>query len=129
MGPGKRDGTAEKGFVNEKLQLIGYTRILAPADFSGAYFTRADFQKIAQISSLCDFHYISEEIPSLMRFWFLWIFERPKKNAPTKNRVNFEFPVKLCVCLKVTEVLTWQSINVLETHLKSSNHGSPHPLL
>ena len=37
-------------------------------DFSGAVFTCAHFQNIAQISSLCDFHYISEGIPSLMRF-------------------------------------------------------------
>ena len=101
MGPGKRDGTAEKGFVNEKLQLIGYTRSL---DFSGAVFTRADFQKIAQISSLCDFHYISEGIPSLMRFWllmtsvlriwFLRIFARPKKTHEPRTgcmklRLNF----------------------------------------
>ena len=31
-----------------------YIRSLAPADFSGAVFTCAHFQKIAQISSLCD---------------------------------------------------------------------------
>ena len=29
------------------------------------------FQKLAQISSLCDFHYISEGIPSPLRFWLL----------------------------------------------------------
>ena len=46
-----------------------YTGSLAPADFSGAVFTHADFQKIAPISSLSDFHYVSEGIPSLMRFW------------------------------------------------------------
>ena len=44
-----------------------YTGSLAPTDFSGAVFTHAHFQKIAQISSLCDFHYISVGIP----FWFL----------------------------------------------------------
>ena len=44
-----------------------YTGSLAPADFSGALFTRAHFQ-IAQISNLCNFHSISEGIPSLMRF-------------------------------------------------------------
>ena len=54
------------------------------ADFSGAVFSHAHFQKIAQISSLCNFHYI----PSLMRFWllmnqvlriwFMRIFARPK---------------------------------------------------
>ena len=32
---------------------------------------RGHFQKIAQISSLCDFHYICEGIHSLMRFWLL----------------------------------------------------------
>ena len=43
------------------------TGSLDPLDFSGSVFTCADFQKIAQISSLCDVHYISEEITSLMR--------------------------------------------------------------
>ena len=42
-------------------------------DFSGAVFTCAYFQNIPQISSLCDFHYISEGIP--------------KKNARAKDRV------------------------------------------
>ena len=41
-----------------------YIRSLAPADFIGAVFTRAHFQKIAQISSLCNSYYISEGIPS-----------------------------------------------------------------
>jgi hypothetical protein len=45
---------------------------LAPADFSGAVFNIAHFQKIAQISSLCDFHYISEGIPSLMFFLVIY---------------------------------------------------------
>ena len=45
-----------------------YTGSLAHGDFSGAFFTCAHFQKIAQISSLCHFHYISEGIPSLMHF-------------------------------------------------------------
>ena len=44
-------------------------RSSAPANFSGAVFTHAHFQEIAQISSLCDFHYIS--FPSLMRFWLV----------------------------------------------------------
>ena len=34
-----------------------YTGSLASADFSGAVFTHAYFQKISQISSLCHFHY------------------------------------------------------------------------
>ena len=42
---------------------------LAPADFIGVVFTCENFQKLAQIFSLCDFHWISEGIPSLMRFW------------------------------------------------------------
>ena len=56
--------------------------------FSGAVFT-AHFQKIAQIAILCDFHYISKGISSLMHFWlqttsvlriwFLLIFARPTK--------------------------------------------------
>ena len=37
-----------------------YIQSLASADFSGAVFTCTHFQKIAQISSLCDFHYITE---------------------------------------------------------------------
>ena len=44
---------------------------LAPADFSGAVCTGAHFQKVAQISSLCDFQYITEGIPSIMRFRLL----------------------------------------------------------
>ena len=45
------------------------SRSLAPLDFSGSVFTCADFQKINQISSLCDVYYIvSEEITSLMRW-------------------------------------------------------------
>ena len=72
-------------------QNLKYTRSLAPAGFGGAFFTRAHFQKIAQISSLCDFHYISEGIPSLMHFWllmtyvlriwFMQIFVRSKKRT------------------------------------------------
>ena len=50
-----------------------YTGSLAPADFCDAVFTFVHFQKIAKISSLCDFHYISEGILSLMRFWLLMI--------------------------------------------------------
>ena len=41
------------------------------ADFSSVVFTCAYFQEIAQISSLCNFHYISEGIPSLMWFGLL----------------------------------------------------------
>ena len=52
----------------QTLELADYTGSLAPADFSGVVFTLAHFQKIAQIYSLCDFHYISEGIPSLVRF-------------------------------------------------------------
>ena len=43
-------------------QKRAYTGSLVPADFSGAVFTCAHFQKIAQIFSLCDFHYISEGV-------------------------------------------------------------------
>ena len=45
-----------------------YTGSLAPANFSGAVFTCAHFQKIALISSLCNFNYISEGIPSNLCF-------------------------------------------------------------
>ena len=38
------------------MQFFAYTGSLPPGDFNGA-----DFPKIAQISSLCDFHYINEE--------------------------------------------------------------------
>ena len=34
-------------------------------------FTHAHFQRIAQITSLCDLHNICEGIPSLMHFWLL----------------------------------------------------------
>ena len=44
---------------------------LALSDFSGAVFPCGHFQKIAEISSLCDFHYISEGNPSLMHFCLL----------------------------------------------------------
>ena len=54
------------------LPTIYYTWSLAPADFSGAVFTCAHFQRIAQIFSLCDFHYISKIIPSLMHFGYYW---------------------------------------------------------
>ena len=72
-------------------QASNYTGSLAPADFRGAVFTGVHFQEIAQMSSLCDFHYISEGIPSFMRFWLLitaalriWFvqtFARPKKRT------------------------------------------------
>ena len=52
-------------------QKCAYTGSLAPADFSGAVFTCGHFQKIDQISSLYNFHYISKGIPSLMRFWLI----------------------------------------------------------
>ena len=36
-----------------------YTKSLAPADFGGTVFTCVHFQKVDQISSLFDFHYIT----------------------------------------------------------------------
>ncbi len=57
--------------IETSYPIFCYTGSLTPADLSGVVFTCAHFQKIAQISSLCDFHYISEGIPSLMRFWLL----------------------------------------------------------
>ena len=61
----------DQGFLNSLIRDHHYTGSLDPADFGGAVFTCGHFQKIAQISSLCDFHYISEGIPSLMRFGLL----------------------------------------------------------
>ena len=67
------------------------SRSLASANFSGALFTTAYFQKnSAQISSLCNFHIINEGISSLMRLWLLmmlriWyvrISARPKMHEP-----------------------------------------------
>ena len=55
----------------QTLELADYTGSLAPADFSGVVFTLAHFQKIAQISSLYDFHYITEISLSLMHFGLL----------------------------------------------------------
>ena len=68
-------------FLNKKVYILVYffelltlyTGPLVPADFSDAVFTCAHFQKIAQISSLCNFHSISEGIPPLMHFWLLMI--------------------------------------------------------
>ena len=48
------------------LELKLYTRSLAPSDFSGAVFTYVHLQKIAKISSLFKFHYISQGIPFLV---------------------------------------------------------------
>ena len=61
-------------FKNSKMKESGetnYTRFLAPADVSGVVFTCGHFQKVAQISSLCNFYHIIEGIPSLMHFWLL----------------------------------------------------------
>ena len=57
------------------LEVVGETSLLhtgslVPADFSGAGFTCAHFQKIAQISRLCNFHYTSEGIPLLCIFGY-----------------------------------------------------------
>ena len=46
-------------------------RFLASADFSGADFTHAYFQKIAKNPACAILHYSSEGIPSLIRFWLL----------------------------------------------------------
>ena len=55
-------GIAQKVFPMLKVVFIStfdiYNGFLVSADLSGAVFTHAHFQKIAQISSLCDFHYI-----------------------------------------------------------------------
>ena len=51
-----------------------YTRSLAPVDFTGAVFTYAHFQKIIHMYSLLNFHYVSEEIPSLMHFRLLMTY-------------------------------------------------------
>ena len=59
------------GNSTRRVQNHLYTRSLAHADFSSAVFTHAHFQKIAQIYSLCHFHYINEGVPSLVRFWLL----------------------------------------------------------
>ena len=62
---------------------------LVHVDFGGAVFNHAHFQKIAQISSLFDFYYKSEGIPSLMHFWLLmmwvlWIWFRQMFARPEK---------------------------------------------
>ena len=57
-----------------RCKLLLLSRLYQPlthADISGAVFTHAHFQKIAKISSLCNFHHVSEGIPSLLRFWLL----------------------------------------------------------
>ena len=57
--------------LRPKKSFQNYTQSLAPANFSGAVFTYVHFQKIAQISSICNFQKINEGIPSLVRFWLL----------------------------------------------------------
>ena len=43
----------------------------------GFHLSLCIFKKVAQISSSCDFHYISKGIPSLMRFWLpCWLAEK-----------------------------------------------------
>jgi hypothetical protein len=64
---------------------------LASADFSGAVFTRAYFQKISQISSLCDFYYISEGIPSLMHFRLLMTYEQAKVYCIAESETNKKY--------------------------------------
>ena len=49
---------------------ISYTWSYAPADFNGALLTHEHFQKNAEISRLCNFHYKSDLIPSLMHFGY-----------------------------------------------------------
>ena len=78
--------------LSEVAESFSFTKEITtytPANFNGVVFTCTLFQKIAHISNLCDFHYISEGIPSLMHFWllmtkvlwiwFMQIFARPKK--------------------------------------------------
>ena len=86
-----------------------YTGSLALADFSGAFFTHAHFQKIGQIASLCDFHYISEGIPFTHAFWvtndlsaadlFPADFRQTQKNARAKDMMyNFYFHALVFSC-------------------------------
>ena len=63
--------TASLIFSTKVVSIELYTRSFVPADFGGAVFTRAHFQKIDQKSGLCNFPYIREEIPSLMCFGLL----------------------------------------------------------
>ena len=92
-------GIAQKVFPMLKNCFHIYTRSLVPADFSGAVFTHAHFQKIAQICSLCYFHYIGEGIAlfihfwllitSVLRIWFMRTFPRPKKmQEPRTHRLG-----------------------------------------
>ena len=50
--------------------LVETTYFLASADFNGAVFTHANFQKMA-LGYPSDFHYTSEGIPSFMCFRLL----------------------------------------------------------
>ena len=79
--------------LKQKGKHIWLHQILGSCGFQLCGFPVCTFSKniwkIAQISSLCNFHYKSEEIPSLMWFcllvtsvlpiWLLQIFARPKK--------------------------------------------------
>ena len=66
-----------------------YPWSLAPADYTGAFFTSAHFQKIAHISSLCDFHYINEGISSLGLYWCIFQLCAFSKNNPHIQLMRF----------------------------------------
>ena len=86
------------------MDYFAYTSSLAPA-----VLTCSHFQKVFQISSFCNFHYITEGILSLMRFWLLCIdfsapnlvhgiFTRPKKCSTQGLGVSyFVFPANFSV--------------------------------
>ena len=67
--------------------------------FKAQISTTPHFQKIPLIFSLCNFHYKSEGIPSLICFWWLMTsvlqvlvhvhFPRSKKTAHAKDQVYF----------------------------------------
>ena len=52
----RQTGTHKRVYISCTNASIIYTGSLAPADFSGVVFNHAHFQKIAQISRLCDFY-------------------------------------------------------------------------
>ena len=88
---------------NFKLSLfkLRSLQVLGSCGFQWCSFHLCEFQKVANISGLRDFHYITEGISSLMRFWLLMtlvlrissmrIFARPKKDARAKDRGFFTF--------------------------------------
>ena len=69
LGPGKK---IQKPVLNQsQFRIVVKLTTLGPAVFRVQFSLVLIFKKIAQISSLCDSHNISEGIPSLLHIWLI----------------------------------------------------------